>query len=116
MNNLQRVAVLYQATPPPPDEWGTPKPMKKGGYKDSGADIGFCLRKCGVQVVTIAETPKDTSDEDWPFPDSVDGISLAISRGANVSLSHMVLTQSVYGQILFCLQIILCTSSLKKGV
>jgi hypothetical protein len=31
-----KVAVLHQATPPPLDESGIPKPMKPGGYKDSG--------------------------------------------------------------------------------
>ncbi len=37
------VAVFYQAAPPPPVD-GVTKPMKPGGYSDSGADIGFALK------------------------------------------------------------------------
>ena len=42
MQTQYKVAVLHQATPPPPDESGTLKPMKPGGYKDSG-DIKFVV-------------------------------------------------------------------------
>lgn len=68
-----RVAVLYQHAPPPQVD-GIVKPMKPGGYSDSGADIAFALssqpcRAAGVHVVTPAaaagRTPVPEVDLDW---------------------------------------------------
>ena len=43
---MENIAILYQCEPPPQKE-GAQKPMKLGGYSDSGADIGFCLQENG---------------------------------------------------------------------
>ena len=44
-----KVAVLYQAQLPPA-VGETQKPMKQGGYKDSGADIAFTLQLLKLAV------------------------------------------------------------------
>jgi len=77
-----RVAVLYQAIEPPIIN-GVQKPVKPGGYQDSGADIAYALReKCNVGVVTPIEYPDVAKDSGWCFPDTEDGILSAIDAGA----------------------------------
>ncbi len=84
------VAVLYQcATPPEID--GVRKPMKPGGYSDSGADIAFMLRSADVEVVTPVDIPDPAADLDWVYPDTADGITEAIGRGATVLWANTVL-------------------------
>ena len=78
----RRLAILYQATPPPIID-GIRKTVKPGGYSDSGADIAFALRSYwkGGDVVTLTDTPEVTKDLDWVFPDTEEGILGAIDKG-----------------------------------
>jgi D-alanine-D-alanine ligase-like ATP-grasp enzyme len=85
-----RVAVLYQAQEPPVIG-GIRKPMKPGGYADSGADIAYVLRQAGVQVVTPTATPSPDWDLDWIFPDTADGIAQAQASGAQVLWLNTIL-------------------------
>ena len=48
---MQTTAILYQSKLPPIKD-GVQKPMKLGGYSDSGADIACELKKNGVRIVT----------------------------------------------------------------
>ena len=57
------IAILYQASAPP-SVGGVKKPMKKGGYSDSGADIAFELHKNGRGVVLPASEPREQNDLD----------------------------------------------------
>jgi D-alanine-D-alanine ligase len=84
------VAVLYQALPAPEID-GVRKPMKPGGYSDSGADIAFTLQGRGIDVVTPTTAPSPTIDIDWVFPDTSAGISEATDRGATVLWANTVL-------------------------
>ncbi|KAH6877053.1 hypothetical protein B0T10DRAFT_413736 [Thelonectria olida] len=89
-----RVAVLYQAIKPPIID-GTRKPMKPGGYQDSGADIAYNLSKCeGIQVLSPAENPDPTEHHGWAFPDSEDGIMSAIDKGATHLWANTILFAS----------------------
>lgn len=92
MRDLQTepVAVLYQATPAPVID-GIRKPMKAGGYSDSGADIAFALQNAGVPIVTPADRPDSAHQMDWVFPDTADGIQAAIDKGAKVLWANTVL-------------------------
>ena len=96
------VALLYQATPPPEVD-GIRKPMKPGGYSDSGADIAWTLRSAGVPVVTPQPAPDPSRSLDWVFPDTHEGIAQAFGQGARVLWANTVLfsghpLQSVAGQ------------------
>ncbi len=84
------VAILYQALPPP-EIGGLRKDAKPGGYSDSGADIGFCLRERGLDVLTPAPHPDPSAPTDWVFPDTQAGIQTAIERGAAVFWANTVL-------------------------
>lgn len=84
------VALLYQAVAPPEID-GIRKPMKPGGYRDSGADIAFNLRAAGVSVVTPRDSPDPTEPLDWVFPDTAEGIAEALSRGARILWANTVL-------------------------
>jgi len=84
------VAILYQAALPPPVD-GVQKPMKPGGYSDSGADIGFNLRARGMPLVTPRPSPDPTRALDWVFPDTAEGIREACDRGAQVLWANTVL-------------------------
>jgi D-alanine-D-alanine ligase-like ATP-grasp enzyme len=84
------VAILYQALPPP-EIGGLRKDAKPGGYSDSGADIGFCLKGRGVDVVTPVADPDPARPFDWVFPDTAEGIADAIARGAAVLWANTVL-------------------------
>ncbi|RFU28111.1 hypothetical protein B7463_g8223, partial [Scytalidium lignicola] len=89
----QRVAVLYQAVPPPIIN-GVKKPLKPGGYQDSGADIAYVLRKYNHEVITPTISPDPTKDEGWCFPDTEDGILAAIAQGANTLWANTILFSS----------------------
>ncbi|SDV47343.1 D-alanine--D-alanine ligase family protein [Chitinasiproducens palmae] len=88
--DMRRVAVLYQQTAPPVFD-GARKAPKPGGYADSGADIAYCLRRRGVQLVTPVATPAPGSDRDWVFPDTDAGIAHAARLGATVLWANTVL-------------------------
>ena len=85
-----KVAILYQAKVPPAVD-GIIKPMKEGGYSDSGADIALALVQNKVEVITPVDFPKTQNDFDWVFPDSLEGIETAISKGANIFWLNTVL-------------------------
>ncbi len=82
--------MLYQAKFPPIKN-GVRKPMKSGGYSDSGADIAYELKKNGVQIVTPIDDPDINVDLDWVFPDTKKGIQAALDRGANTFWLNTVL-------------------------
>lgn len=83
-------AVLYQIKEPP-ERYGLRKPMKKGGYSDSGADIAFTLKEAGIKVITPVDIPRETEDLDWVFPDDKEGILSAIKKGADTFWLNTVL-------------------------
>ncbi|WP_316735117.1 ATP-grasp domain-containing protein [Pedobacter aquatilis] len=85
-----KVAVLYQAKQPPVKD-GILKPIKPGGYADSGADIAYTLKEKNIPVITPTENPEVEQDLDWVFPDTKEGISKAISLGANTFWLNTVL-------------------------
>ncbi|MFQ7028030.1 MAG: hypothetical protein ACLRRE_02705 [[Eubacterium] siraeum] len=67
-----KVAFIYQAKEPPVIN-GIKKPMKPGGYSDGCADMAYCLRNGGTDVITPAENPDVHKDTDWCFPDTHEG-------------------------------------------
>ncbi|MEL6257234.1 MAG: ATP-grasp domain-containing protein [Bacteroidota bacterium] len=75
-----KLAILYQAHKPPIFE-GIIKPMKHGGYSDSGADIAFAL-KDEIEIITPVGKAEEKSDIDWVFPDTAEGIQQALDKGA----------------------------------
>lgn len=85
-----KIAVLYQKNSPPVFK-GIKKPMKEGGYSDSGADICYCLQKNNIDVVTPVKHPDMLKDFDWVFPDTKEGIQNAISLGADTIWLNTVL-------------------------
>ena len=87
---MNKIAILFQAQLPPVKD-GIQKPMKPGGYSDSGADIAFELWQNKMDVVTPIENPNQNNDKDWVFPDTKDGIEMAIGKGANVFWLNTVL-------------------------
>lgn len=84
------VGILYQATSPPAFD-GAVKPLKPGGYSDSGADIAFALHSTGVPVATPVENPNPEQNMDWVFPDDHSGIERAMQLGAEVLWANTVL-------------------------
>jgi D-alanine-D-alanine ligase len=88
----QPVAVLYQILPPPLLD-GVRKPMKPGGYADSGADIVWALRQQGVPVLTPRTSPSVHSHLDWVFPEDEAGIAAARAQGARLLWANTVLFQ-----------------------
>lgn len=84
------VAILYQARLPPVID-GIRKPLKPGGYADSGADIAVALRQQGVPVLTPVAEPDVAQDLDWVFPDTADGIAQAQRQGAKILWLNTVL-------------------------
>lgn len=90
MTNQMQVAILYQAHEPPCIH-GIHKPMKKGGYSDSGADIAYALKLSQISVVTPILNPDQYLDTDWVFPDTEQGINEAIEKGANILWLNTVL-------------------------
>ncbi len=85
-----KIAVLYQDHEPPAMN-GLRKPMKPGGYRDSGADIAYCLRTHGVDAATPVPNPDLYTDLDWVFPDTVQGIRAALAAGADTLWLNTVL-------------------------
>ncbi len=90
MLRAQKIAILYQALPPPVID-GLRKDAKPGGYSDGGADIGFNLRVSGLDVVTPQAEPDPNVPLDWVFPDTREGIEAARSKGATLLWANTVL-------------------------
>ncbi|EME76870.1 uncharacterized protein MYCFIDRAFT_205540 [Pseudocercospora fijiensis CIRAD86] len=77
-----RVAVLHQAIEPPLIN-GVRKPMKPGGYQDSGADIAYNLSKfCEIPIATpLPEVILDPrKHEGWTFPDFEESLVSAVEK------------------------------------
>ncbi|MDT7831079.1 ATP-grasp domain-containing protein [Flavobacteriaceae bacterium S356] len=87
---MQSIAILYQSKLPPIKN-GIQKPMKPGGYSDSGADIAYELQKNGIRIVTPISKPNIKTDLDWVFPDTKKGIQDALDKGANTFWLNTVL-------------------------
>lgn len=87
------VATLYQHKSPPAVN-GSQKPLKPGGYSDSGADIAFALKARGIPVITPVDHPQEQRDYDWVFPDSPKGIEQALANGATVLWLNTVLYET----------------------
>lgn len=87
------VAILYQAALPPAVN-GIIKPMKPGGYSDSGADIGYNLLKAGIPLVTPDNNPDESEQTSWVFPDTDAGIQSALDKGAEVLWLNTILFQT----------------------
>ena len=87
---MQTTAILYQAKLPPIKD-GIQKPMKPGGYSDSGADIAYELKKNGIAIVTPVSNPDIKNDLDWVFPDTKKGIQNALDKGANTLWLNTIL-------------------------
>lgn len=85
-----KIAILHQSKPAPVVD-GIVKPMKKGGYSDSGADIAFELSQNNVKVITPIKNPDVNTDTDWTFPDSSEGIKQAMALGADAFWLNTVL-------------------------
>lgn len=88
--NKMKCAVLYQVKEPPIMN-GIRKPMKNGGYSDSGADIAFVLMHLGIDIVTPVNNPNELIDLEWVFPDDKSGIQEAIRKGADTFWLNTVL-------------------------
>lgn len=87
---MKKIAILYQASPAPAID-GIIKPMKLGGYSDSGADIAYSLFQHQFNLATPQPTPSLSVDKDWVFPDSEAGINLALEQKAQVLWLNTVL-------------------------
>ena len=86
----EKVAIIYQ-TNTPPKRNGIIKPMKPGGYSDSGADIAYSLQRQYIDIITPVENPQIENDLNWVFPDTSEGMQTAIDRGATVIWLNTVL-------------------------
>lgn len=82
--------MIYQAQSAPETN-GALKPMKDGGYADSGADIACALIAQKIPLVTPTDTPDIANDLDWVFPDTRMGIQTAVDLGANMIWLNTVL-------------------------
>jgi len=87
---VQTTAIIYQVKPPPIKD-GIQKPMKPGGYSDSGADIACELAKNDIEIITPVNNPDIETDLDWVFPDTKKGIQDALDKGANTFWLNTVL-------------------------
>lgn len=85
-----RIAVLYQALPPPLVD-GLRKDAKPGGYSDGGADIAFALMSAGEEIAAPVPSPDPATAHDWVFPDTIDGIRAAGAAGATILWANTVL-------------------------
>ena len=54
--NIMNIAILYQVKEPP-QVGNIRKPMKEGGYSDSGSDLAYELKKNGYNLITPVENP-----------------------------------------------------------
>ena len=91
-NEMNKIAIMYQAQLPPAKD-GIQKPMKPGGYSDSGADIAFELLENNIDVIIPVEHPNQNNDKDWVFPDTKTGIEAALQKGAKIFWLNTVLYQ-----------------------
>ncbi|MFV3409875.1 ATP-grasp domain-containing protein [Bdellovibrio bacteriovorus] len=87
---VSKIAIFYQASEPPAIA-GLKKPLKLGGYRDSGADIGFALVSRRYALVTPKLNPEPTRPDDWVFPDTAKGFEDAFGLGARVFWLNTVL-------------------------
>ncbi len=85
-----KIAILYQLHEPP-KVGNIRKPMKKGGYSDSGADIAFELKQNGYNVILPVKNPQEENNFDWVFSDDDNGIKQAMNQGADVLWLNTVL-------------------------
>ena len=81
--NIMNIAILYQVKEPP-KVGNIRKPMKEGGYSDSGSDLAYELKKNGYNLITPVENPDEKNNIDWVFGDDDEGITKAINMGADV--------------------------------
>ena len=81
--NIMNIAILYQVKEPP-QVGNIRKPMKEGGYSDSGSDLAYELKKNGYNLITPVENPDEKNNIDWVFGDDEEGITKAINMGADV--------------------------------
>ena len=65
--------------------------MKSGGYSDSGADIAYELFENNFDIITPIQNPNKNNDKDWVFPDTKNGIELALQKGAKILWLNTVL-------------------------
>lgn len=86
----EKIAILFQADLPPIKN-GIQKPMKSGGYSDSGADIACELYNNNVRVITPIKNPRLQNNKDWVFPDTKSGIEDALKIGATIFWLNTVL-------------------------
>jgi D-alanine-D-alanine ligase len=77
------IAVLHQAVTPPSLN-GAVKPSNPFGYRDSSADIANALAQAGCEVLTPARDPRPDVDAEWTYPDTLEGITQAVSDGAEI--------------------------------
>ena len=78
--NIMNIAILYQVKEPP-QVGNIRKPMKEGGYSDSGSDLAYELKKNGYNLITPVENPNEKNNIDWVFGDDDEGITKAINMG-----------------------------------
>lgn len=90
---MDQIAILYQAELPPVKD-GVQKPMKPGGYSDSGADIACELSQNDIAIITPKKDPNINVDKDWVFPDTIQGIESALKKGANTFWLNTVLYEN----------------------
>ena len=90
--NYENCSALSKNEPPVAD--GIKKPMKKGGYSDSGADIAYCLKENGEDVILPCENPDIYNDYDWVFPDTKEGTEQAIKKRTDTFWLNTVLYDS----------------------
>lgn len=87
---MRPVAVLYQAAAAP-KSGGALKPLKPGGYRDSGADIGYALQCANFPVVTPQPDPAPDQEDAWTFGDTASGIAQAVEAGAEILWANTTL-------------------------
>ena len=88
--NIMNIAILYQVKEPP-KVGNIRKPMKEGGYGDSGSYLAYELKKNGYNLITPVENPDEKNNIDWVFGDDEEGITKAINMGADVLWLNTVL-------------------------
>ena len=62
--NIMNIAILYHVKEPP-QVGNIRKPMKEGGYSDSGSDLAYELNKNGYNLITPVENPNEKNNIDW---------------------------------------------------
>lgn len=67
----------------------------KLGYRDSGADIAYSLQlQSDIDVLTATPSPSPNDEDGWCFPDTEEGIMLALEKGATHLWANTVLFTS----------------------